>query len=326
MKAAAYTSYGAPDTIRIEELAKPAPNAQQVLIRVRAAGVNPLDWRLARGKPYLLRLLFGLRKPRFGPGRDVAGEVESIGAEVTRFKPGDAVFGACYGAFAEYACAKESSLALKPQRVTFEQAASLPVAGSTALQGLRDCVNVRAGQRVLVNGAAGGVGTLAVQLARSFGAHVTGVCSTRNVELVRSIGAQRVIDYTSQDFTRDTTRYDVIYDCVANRALRDCARVLTPQGTCVIAGAPHAMSTAGLLWYPIAPRIASLRGPQKFRTFLAKMRSDDLGLLAELVESGTLTPVIDRCLPLAETAEAIAYVERGHAKGKVVIIPDGAPL
>jgi NADPH:quinone reductase-like Zn-dependent oxidoreductase len=321
MKAAVYTRYGGPDVIRVADLDKPVPRERQVLIRVRTAAVNPLDWRLMRGAPKVMRLLFGLRTPRILPGRDVAGEVESVGPNVTRFKPGDAVFGACYGAFAEYACAKESSLALKPANVTFEQAAGLPVAGSTALQGLRDYARIEPRQCILVNGAAGGVGSLAVQIARAFGARVTGVCATNKLDFVRSIGAERAIDYTREDFTLDSACYDVIFDCVANRSLSDCARVLKPAETCVIAGAPHAMSSVGLVGYLLAPQIASRRGRKTFRTFVAKMNTGDLEVLARLVESGTVAPIVDRRYALRETAEAVAYVERGHARGKVLVVP-----
>lgn len=321
MKAAVYTGYGSSDVIRIENIARPVPGPHEVLIRVRAAALNPLDWRLMRGRPPAVRLLFGLRKPRLRPGRDVAGTVEAIGADVSAFKPGDAVFGPCFGALAEYACAKESKLALKPDAVTFEQAAALPVAGSTALQALRDYGLIARGQNVLVNGAAGGIGTFAVQIAKSLGARVTGVCSTGNLELVRAIGADRAVDYTREDFTRETQSYDLICDCVGNRPLSQLARALQPNGVCVIAGAPHEMTTAGLVAYLILPRLASRRNGRRFRTFIARLSTDDLAALARLVSRGTIVPVIDRRYPLEETASAIAYLEAGHARGKVLILP-----
>ena len=231
MKAIVYHNYGSPDVLRLEEIEKPVPNDNQVLVRVRAASVNPLDWHYMEGTPYFVRLLTGLRKPKDTRlGVDVAGQVEAVGRNVTQFKPGDEVFGACRGAFAEYACTSESALVMKPDNVTFEQAASVPVAALTALQGLRDKGQIQPGQKVLINGAAGGVGTFAVQIAKSFGADVTGVCSTRNVDMVRSIGADRVIDYTREDFTKSGQRYDLIFDCVGNHSLSACRRVLNPKG------------------------------------------------------------------------------------------------
>src|SRR2546430_825511 len=255
MKAANYASYGSPDVVRITDVEKPAPKDNEVLIKVCAASINPLDWRLMKGEPRVLRLFFGLRKPRLGrPGVDAAGEVEAVGRNVTQFKPGDAVFGACRGAFAEYACTGESKLAMKPDNVTFEQAASVNVAGLTALQGLRDHGKIQPGSKVLVNGAAGGVGTFAVQIAKTFGADVTGVCSTRNVEMVRSIGADEVIDYTQHSFTTRSQRYDLILDCVGNYSFSECRRVLNPAGRVVMVGAPHDVSVIGLL----APMIKTI--------------------------------------------------------------------
>ena len=232
MKAAIYTNYGPPDVVHVTDVEKPVPKDDEVLIKVRAASVNPLDWRLMKGEPRFLRLFFGLRKPRRGrPGVDVAGEVEAVGRNVTQFKPGDEVFGSCRAAFAEYVCtAAESKIAMKPDNVTFEQAASVNVAGLTALQGLRDKGKIQPGSKVLINGAAGGVGTFAVQIAKSFGADVTGVCSTRNVAMVKSIGANEVIDYTQHDFTTSDQRYDLILDCVGNHSFSACRRVLNPQG------------------------------------------------------------------------------------------------
>ena len=319
MKAAIYSRYGPADVLQIRDVAKPLPNDNEVLIRVLAASVNPLDWRLMRGRPYFLRIMFGLRKPKIRPGRDVAGQVEAVGRNVTQFKPGDAVFGMCKGAFAEYACTSESALVTKPDNVTFEQAACVPVAALTALQGLRDKGQIRPGQRVLINGAAGGVGTFAVQIAKSFGAEVTGVCSTRNVEMVRSIGADHVIDYTREDFTKRGQRYDLIFDCVANHSLLRCRRVLDPNGICVIAGAPKTVSMIGFLVLWATPLVLSRFVSKKFVTFLAKSSKPDLTIMCELLEAGKVTPVIDKRYGLREVPEAIRYLEEGHARGKVVI-------
>src|SRR5713101_4360233 len=237
MKAIVYSNYGSPDVLKYEEIEKPTAGDNEVLIKVRAASVNPLDSHLMKGKPYIARVLFGLRKPKITrPGRDVAGQVEAVGKNVTQFKPGDEVFGLCQGAFAEYVCTPEAALVIKPNNVTFEQAASAPVAALTVLQGLRDKGQIQPGQKVLINGAAGGVGTFAVQFSKSFGADVTGVCSTRNMEMVSSIGSDRVVDYTREDFTRSEQRYDLIYDLVSNHSFSACRRVLTPQGVFVAAG------------------------------------------------------------------------------------------
>ena len=301
MKAAVYTKYKSGKVLEIRELEQPVPKDKEVVVRVRAASVNPLDWRMKSRRP----------------GVDVAGQVVTVGKMVTRFASGDAVFGLCKGAFAEYACATEDKFVAIPEGVTFELAAAVPVAGLTALQGLRDKGHLKPGQKVLINGAAGGVGTFAVQIAKSFGANVTGVCSTKNVELVRSLGADRVIDYMQQDFTQDSERYDVLLDNVANRTLSAMRRVLSPKGKCVMAGAPKELWAVlnrlvkGFVWSPF------LR--QEFRFFIAKMNRDDLTTLGEMIKAGKVTPVIDRRYPLAETAAAIAYLEEGHARGKVVI-------
>src|ERR1700733_273068 len=237
MKAIVYHRYGSPDVLQWEEIEKPAPGDNEVLIRVRAASVNPLDWHFMRGMPYVVRIPAGLRKPKVtGLGVDVAGQVEAVGRNVTQLKPGDEVFGSCRRAFAEYVCASDSSLVMKPDNVTFEQAASVPVAAFTALQGLRDKGHIQPKQKVLINGAAGGVGSFAVQIAKSFGADVTGVCSTRNVGMVRSIGADQVIDYTQEDFTKSGQRYDLLFDAVGNHSLFACRRVLTPKGVLIMAG------------------------------------------------------------------------------------------
>ena len=301
MKAAIYTKNKSGKVLEIRELEQPVPKDKEVVVRVRAASVNPLDWRMKSRRP----------------GVDVAGQVVTVGKMVTRFASGDAVFGLCKGAFAEYACAQEDKFVAIPEGVTFELAAAVPVAGLTALQGLRDKGHLKPGQKVLINGAAGGVGTFAMQIAKSFGANVTGVCSTKNVELVRSLGADRVIDYTQQDFTQDSERYDVLLDNVANRTLSAMKGVLTPKGKCVMAGAPKELwavlsrPVKGFVWSPF------LR--QEFRFFIAKMNRGDLTTLGGMIKAGKITPVIDRRYPLAETAAAIAYVEEGHARGKVVI-------
>jgi NADPH:quinone reductase-like Zn-dependent oxidoreductase len=320
MKAVVYYNYGSPDVLKCEEIEKPTAGDNEVLIKVRAASVNPLDWRLMRGMPYIGRIVFGLRKPKITrPGRDVAGQVEAVGRNVTQFKPGDGVFGACRGAFAEYACASESALVTKPDNVTFEQAASVPVAAFTALQGLRDKGKIQPGQKVLINGAAGGVGTFAVQIAKSFGADVTGVCSTRNLDMVRSIGADRVIDYTQEDFTKSGQRYDLIFDLMANHSLLACRRVLNPKGIYIGAGVGTGGSLIGLLARWITALVLSRCVSQKVVIFVAKLRKEDLTVLRELIKAGKVTPVIDRRYRLSEVPEAIRYLEEGHARGKVVI-------
>ena len=320
MKAIVYREYGGPEVLRYEDVEKPIPKDDEVLIKVHVASVNPLDWRLMSGKPAPLRLAMGLLKPRLGrPGVDVAGQVETIGKNVTQFKPGDAVFGSCNGAFAEYACASESKIAMKPASVTFEDAASVNVAGLTALQGLRDKGKVHAGSKVLINGAAGGVGTFAVQLARHLGAHVTGVCSTRNIDLVRSLGADEVIDYTRDDFTRGEQRYDVILDCVGNHSFSEYRRVLNPEGRSVGVGAPHDFSIIALLASIVKDTALSASGKQKSVMFIAKGSQNDLALIGELIAAGKVKPVIDKIYPLSEAASAVGHVEKGHARGKVLI-------
>jgi NADPH:quinone reductase-like Zn-dependent oxidoreductase len=320
MKAIVYYEYGSADVLRCEDLPKPAPKDNEVLIKVRAASVNPLDWRLMNGNPAIMRLFFGLRKPRNGrPGVDVAGEVEAVGKNVKGFKPGDKVFGGGRGVLAEYACTGESNIVPMPDNVTFEQAASVNVAGLTALQGLRDKGRIQPGSQVLINGAAGGVGTFAVQIARNFGAEVTGVCSTRNVDMVKSIGAGAVIDYTKEDFTKLGTRYDIILDCVGNKSLSECRRVLKPKGRCAMVGAPHDMSMIDLLAPLIQALLLSLFSSRKTIPFVAKPSQDDLTLMGELIATGKLTPVIDRRYSLDEVSDAVRYVEEGHARGKVIV-------
>jgi NADPH:quinone reductase-like Zn-dependent oxidoreductase len=321
MKAIVYYNYGSPDVLKCEEIEKPTPGDNEVLVKVRAASVNPLDWHFMRGMPYFVRMLTGLRKPKVTRlGVDVAGQVEAIGRNVTQFKPGDEVFGSCRGAFAEYACTSEPALVTKPRNVTFEQAASAPVATFTALQGLRDKGRIQPGQKVLINGAAGGVGTFAVQIAKSFGAEVTGVCSTRNVDMVRSIGADRVIDYTQEDFTKSGQRYDLFLDCVGNHSLLACRRVLNPKGTYVPVGATADRWMIGPLARAIAALVLSWFVSQKLVIFfLAKPNKEDLTIMRELMSAGKVTPVIDRRYALSEVPEAIRYLEEGHARGKVII-------
>jgi NADPH:quinone reductase-like Zn-dependent oxidoreductase len=325
MKAAVYTRYGPPEVVHIEDVEKPAPKNDEVLIKVRAASVNPLDSHLMKGKPYVGRLVFGLFKPKLTrPGVDVAGVVEAIGRSVTEFKPGDEVFGSCRGAFAEFACTSESKLAMKPANVTFAQAAGAPVAAYTALQGFRDKASLQPGQNVLINGAAGGVGTLAVQVARGYGAKATGVCSTRNVEMVRAVGADDVIDYTREDFTEGLRRYDVIFDLVANHSLLAVRRVLKPKGIYLGAGVLGIRGgmLLGLLVQGLSAAALSRSTSQKFMLFTARARNEDLIEVRDLMEAGKLTPVIDRTYPLSEVAEAIRHVAAGHARGKVVITLD----
>jgi NADPH:quinone reductase-like Zn-dependent oxidoreductase len=273
-----------------------------------------------RGVPYLVRIAAGLRRPKITRlGVDVAGEVEAVGRNVTQFKPGDEVFGSCRGAFAEYVCTSESALVVKPENMTFEQAASVPVAVFTALQGLRDRGQIKPGQKVLINGAAGGVGTLAVQIAKWFGADATGVCSTRNVDMVRSIGADRVIDYTQDDFTKSGQRYDLIFDCVGNHSLSACRRVLDPKGAYIVVGGPSSRWMIGLLARLIKMVALSRLSSQSLVMVLAKSSKEDLTLIRELMGAGKVTPVIDRRYGLCEVPEAIRYLEEGHARGKVVI-------
>lgn len=322
MKAIVYRNYGSPDVLQCEEIERPIAGDDEVLIKVRAASVNPADWHVMRGAPYFVRLMTGLRKPKITRlGGDVAGQVEAVGSNVTQFKPGDEVFGMCRGAFAEYACASESAVIMKPHNVTFEQAASVPLAAVVALQALRHKGQIRPGQKVLINGAAGGIGTFAVQIAKSFGAEVTGVCSARNVEMVRSIGADRVIDYTQEDFTKDGRRYDVILDSVGNHSLFACRRILNPKGIYIVNGGPEGR-WLGPLTRSIKAVLLSRFVSQSLVMFLAKRSRADLITLQELLESGEVTPVIDRRYMLHEVPDAIRYLEEGHARGKVIITLD----
>jgi NADPH:quinone reductase-like Zn-dependent oxidoreductase len=324
MKAVVYTKFGPPDVLEIRDIKKPVPNDDQVLVKVRAASVNPYDWHLIRGTPYIMRaMMAGLRKPRDPRvGVDYAGTVEAIGKNVTQFKPGDEVFGNRTGAFAEYVCARaDRAVARKPANVTFEQAASVPVAAITALQGLRDKGKVQPGQKVLINGASGGVGTFAVQIAKSFSADVTGVCSTRNLDLVRSLGADHVIDYTKEDFSKGNERYDVILDNVGTQPLSGFRRVLKPNGICVMigGGGPNEGHWIGPMARPIKAMLISPFISQKIGMMMAQGNKDDLNILADLMQSGKVTPVIDRTYSLSQIREAIRYLEAGHARGKVII-------
>jgi NADPH:quinone reductase-like Zn-dependent oxidoreductase len=319
MKAIVYHNYGSPDVLHCEEIEKPTPGDDEVLIRIRAAAANPMDYHFMSGA-YIMRPMTGLRKPKpTVPGADLAGEVEAVGRNVTRFKPGDPVFGGARRAFAEYVCAPENRLALKPANLTFEQAAAIPVAGLTALQGLRDKGRIQPGQKVLINGAAGGVGTFAVQIAKSFGADVTGVCSTKSVDLVRSIGADHVVDHTRDDFTRSAERYDLIFDCVGNRPLSAHRRVMTRRGTLVAVGVRPGGRWIGPLPYLLRLLVSSRFVSQKVVFFVARIGTDDLNVLKELIEANKVTPVIDRRYTLSEVPEAIRYLKEGHARGKVVI-------
>ncbi len=321
MKAIVYCDFGSPDVLKVENIEKPTPEDDQVLVRVRAASVNPLDWHYVRGKPYFARLMgMGLRRPKVTRlGVDFAGTVEAVGKNVKRFKPGDDVFGGRTGAFAEYVTVREErAVALKPANVTFEQAASVSVAALTALQGLRDKGQIRPGQKVLINGASGGVGTFAVQIAKSFGAEVTGVCSTRNVDMVRSIGADHVIDYTKEDFTKSEQRYDLIIDNVGNRSLSECRGILTPKGRYVMVGGP----SSG--WIDPLPRalgalVMSRFVSQDMVMFIAQLNQRDLTILGDLMQAGKVKPVIDRQYKLSEVPKAIGYLEEGHARGKVIV-------
>ena len=322
MKAIVFTKYGSPDVLQFKDIEKPTPKDNEVLVKIHAASANPLDWHLMRGAPFLARLENGLQKPKNTKlGADIAGRVEAIGRNVTQFQPGDEVFGAIsineLGGFAEYVCAPEERLVLKPAKITFEQAAAVPVAAFTALQGLRDKGQIQQGQKVLINGASGGVGTFAVQIAKSFGTEVTGVCSTRNLDMVRSIGADHVIDYTKEDFTRNGQQYDLIFDAVGNRSVSDFQRALSPHGICSVAG----FTTLSRLFQVILLGAwVSKTGSKKIGLMkTASPNKKDLVFIKALLETGKVVPVIDRTYPLSEVPEAIRYLEAGHARGKVVI-------
>jgi NADPH:quinone reductase-like Zn-dependent oxidoreductase len=320
MKAIVYEKYGAPDVLSLREVDRPVVTDDAVLVRVHAASINALDWHFMRGEPFIARMAFGLFKPkaRF-LGVDVAGKVEAVGKNVTQFHAGDEVFGSCTGALAEYACAGEGGLVLKPAALTFEQAAAVPVAAVTALQALRDHGHVLPGQKVLVNGASGGVGTFAVQIAKSFGADVTGVCSTKNVDLVRSLGADHVVDYTQADFTQGQERYDLMVDIAGSRGWSEMTRVLDAKATVVVVGGPSPNRWLGPVSHLLKVRLASAGGSRKVAFFVAAVNQENLVALQKLLEAGKVTPFVDRTYPLSEAAEAMRYLESGHARGKVVI-------
>ncbi|MGD0273126.1 MAG: NAD(P)-dependent alcohol dehydrogenase [Gaiellaceae bacterium] len=320
MQAIVNVKYGSPDRLELREIDKPAVGDNGVLVRVRAASLNPYDWHFMRGLPYVMRLMVGLRRPKQSVrGVDVAGRVEAVGKNVTRFRPGDEVFGAGRsGALAEYVRGGENDFAPKPAALSFEQAAALPMAGCTALQAVRDSGQLQPGQSVLVNGAAGGVGTFAVQIAKAFAGEVTGVCSTGKVDMVRSIGADNVVDYTVEDFTRKGRRYDLIIDTVGNRSLTALKRSLTPKGTLVLLGGGGGR-LLGPLPLLLRARVLSRFVGQRLLSFLAQLNNEDLVVLKELVEAGKIAPVIDRTYLLSEAPEAIRHLEAGHARGKIVV-------
>jgi NADPH:quinone reductase-like Zn-dependent oxidoreductase len=324
MKAIVYHQYGSPSVLGLREAEEPTPRADEVLVKVRAASVNPADWHLLRGEPYVARLQLGLRKPKVRVlGCDVAGQIEAVGETVEMLRAGDDVFGSPFmhgfGVFAEYVCVSEDLLAPKPANLSFEQAAAVPLAASTALQGLRDHGGIAPGQKVLIIGASGGVGNFAVQIARAFDAEVTGVCSNRNVEMVRSLGADHVIDYTREDFTQCGQRYDLIFQLAGTRSPSECRRALAPKGTLLLSSGESEGRWIGPVGRIIKALALSPFVSQKMASFTVKPNKEDLGFLKQLIEAGKLQPVIDRTYPLSETPEAIGYLENGHARGKVVI-------
>jgi NADPH:quinone reductase-like Zn-dependent oxidoreductase len=324
MKAIVYHQYGSPSVLGLREAEEPTPRADEVLVKVRAASVNPADWHLLRGEPYVARLQLGLRKPKVRVlGCDVAGQIEAVGETVEMLRAGDDVFGSPFmngfGVFAEYVCVSEDLLAPKPANLSFEQAAAVPLAASTALQGLRDHGGIAPGQKVLIIGASGGVGNFAVQIARAFDAEVTGVCSNRNVEMVRSLGADHVIDYTREDFTQCGQRYDLIFQLAGTRSPSECRRALAPKGTLLLSSGESEGRWIGPVGRIIKALALSPFVSQKMASFTVKPNKEDLGFLKQLIETGQLAPVIDRTYPLSETPEAIGYLENGHARGKVVI-------
>lgn len=319
MKAVVQNAYGSPDLLEFEEIEKPELTNDGVLVRIRAASINPADLYSLTGIPCVARAQAGLRKPKSNRlGIDFAGVVEAVGKDITEFRPGDEVFGARNGALAEYVCVRDA-IVLKPANLTFEQAAAVPVAAITALQGLRDKGQIRSWQDVLINGASGGVGTFAVQIAKAFGAQVTGVCSTRNVDLVRSLGADHVIDYTKEEFTHSGRRYDLILDVAGSKSWSEYKRVLKPNTTLVIVGAPKGNSFIGPLGHILKVRLSSLTSRQKAVFFIAKTNRTDMMVLREFLESGKVVPVVDRCYEMSEIAKAFWYLGEGHAQGKIVI-------
>lgn len=320
MKAIVITRYGSPDSIKLEEIRRPTPGDDEVLVKVHASSVNFNNLAHVKGKPFAARLWFGPRRPKFTvPGNDIAGRVEAVGSHVTQFQPGEEVFGdlsGCgFGAYAEYVCVPEKTLVLKPANISFEEAAAVPEAAIVALQGLRDKGHIQSGQKVLINGASGGIGTFAVQIAKSFGAEVTGVCSTRNLDMVRSIGADHVIDYTQEDFTKTGQHYDLILATAGYRSIFDYRRALSPKGIFVVTGGAMAQIFQTMLLGPWM----SMAGSKKMGNLMAKVSNEDLVFMKELLEAGKVVPVIDRRYPFSEVAEALQYYEKGHARGKVVI-------
>lgn len=320
MQAVIYRCYGSPEVLQYETIEKPVPADNEVLVKVKAAGVNPLDWHYMRGSPYIMRLGTGIGAPNEARlGVDFAGTVEAVGASVKEFKAGDEVFGGKAGAFAEYVTVNEDrALAVKPANMSFAQAAAVPIAAITALQALRDKGQLQPGQKVLINGASGGVGTFAVQIARTMGAEVTGVCSERNAGMVRSLGADHVIDYKKENYTESDRQYDLIIDMIGNHSLSDNRKVMAPTATLVIVGGGKG-NWVGPLWGPVWAALYSPFVSQQFKLLIAQMRKDDLDTLAKLMESGYVTPVIDRSYPLNDVPAAIRYSEEGHARGKIVI-------
>jgi NADPH:quinone reductase-like Zn-dependent oxidoreductase len=321
MKAIIQQKYGPPDVLELQDIQKPVPKENEVLVKIHAAALNAADWHLMRGTPFLMRLMFGgITKPKFKIlGADMAGIVEAVGSKITQFKPGDEVFGdisvSGWGAFAEYASVHEKALVIKPVGLTFEATAAVPLASGTALQALRDAGKIQAGHKVLINGASGGVGTFAVQIAKSYGTEVTAVCSTGNMEQARSLGADRVIDYKKEDITLGENRFDLILDCAAFRSISDYKRILNPGGYYVLVGG----TTANAMKLMFMGSLISGTGSRKFLSMMAKPNSKDLGIIKELIEKGLIKPVIDRKYPLKELPDAMRYLEEGHAKGKIVI-------
>ncbi len=323
MKAIVYTKYGPPDVLHLKEVEKPVPKDNEVLVKVQASSVNAYDWHMLRADPFIMRFMAGLTKPKNQIlGADIAGRIEAVGSNVKLFQPGDEVYGDVSGSgaggFAEYVCADENALALKPSNLTFEEAAAVPMAAITALQGLRDKGQIQSGQKVLINGASGGVGTYAVQIAKSFGAEVTAVCSTKNLDMARSLGADQVIDYTREDFTRSGQAYDLIFAANGNHSVWDYKRALTAGGTYVPAGGSMRQVFQAMLLGPFV----FMSGSKKIASYVAQPSHKDLTFMAELLQTGKIKPLIDRSYPLVETAEAIRYMEEEHARGKVVITVD----
>lgn len=322
MKAIVHAAYGSPDVLQFKEVKKPTAKENEVLVEVHAASVNPLDWHIMRGDPFLVRLEHGLQRPKYGRlGADIAGRVEAVGSNVTEFQPGDEVFGETFknglGGFAEYVSVPKDGLALKPTNISFEAAAAVPISSLTALQGLRNKGKIRSGQKVLINGASGGVGTFAVQIAKSFGTEVTGVCSTHNLDRVRSIGADHTVDYKREDFTRNGQKYDLIFDAVGNHSVADLKRSLSPGGICAVAGFTTLSRVFQIM---MLGKWVSLTGSKQIGMMdTVHTNKEDLLFIRKLLEAGKVIPVIDRNYPFNETAEAIRYLEEGHARGKVVI-------